>query len=175
MSSLNYRYYLAKGRDEQTVREFFRSRDEAFAQARAIAEKHGGEAVTRGRTMCGVVFNGEVPDGWKREGSTGDSRAYYMPLRRSKAGKEIAKEIGSVSIPGAIDLHSKLSPNEGSVFGDAGPNGGFFILYITAEIVGGQCIIHVPRKMDFRPPHSQPLKQSEYWQIKEAALAKATA
>lgn len=163
------RYYLAQGQDEEIVRQFFKERDDAFSKTKEIAAKFGGHPVTQGWRMAGIVFDGGAPSGWKRKDSLSDGRPYFMPERRSKAGKEAHAEIRSVSIPGASELHSKFS-NNGGEFGDAGPNGGFYILYITAEIIGGQCIIHVPEKMDFHPPHSKPLKHSEYWQIQEAKV-----
>lgn len=165
------RYYEAHGPEEQIVREFFESRVAAFRACREVAEKHGGEAVTHGHRMAGIAFSGEAPAGWKRAGSTGDGKAYHLPVKRSKAGKAIAKEIDAIRIPEACNLHSKLAPRDGGVFSEGGPHGGYIIRYITAEIVAGKTIIHVPEGMDFTPAHSTPLKQSEYWQVKETADA----
>lgn len=175
MANPERRYYLAAENDEEIVKAFFVGRDAAFAAAREIAAKHGGAAVTQGWSMAGVVFDGEVPAGWRRVDSTADGKPYYLPERRTKAGKEAHKEISSIRIPGASELHSKFS-KDGGMFGEAGPNGGYYILYITAEVIGGKCIIHVPEKMDFHPPTSRLLKHSEYWQIgEEAKAAKAAA
>lgn len=174
MATADRRYYLAEGRDEEIVKEFFTRRDAAFRAAREVAAKHGGAAVTQGWNMAGVSFTDEPPAGWKRIGSTADGKSYYLPERRSKAGKETLKEIRAIRIPGASNLHSEFA-NDGGVFGEGGPRGGFYIHYITAEIVSGKCIIQVPEKMDFHPPHSRPLKQSEYWQIIEDAKSASSA
>lgn len=166
------RYYLASGKDEQIVREFFAERTAAFDAANVVAKKFGGAAATQGHRIAGIVFEGDAPDGWRKIGITADGKPYFLPITRSKAGKEAKKEIASVKIPGAIDLHSKFS-GDGGCFGEAGPSGGFYLLYITAEIVNGQCIIQVPAQMDFEPAHSKPLLMSEYWSIKEASKAAA--
>jgi len=163
------RYYLAAGNDETVVRDFFKHRNEAFDNATAVAKKHGGTAVTNGYRMCGVAFADDIPHGWKEEGRLPNGSSYYMPIRRSKSGKETSKEIRSILIPGASELHSKFS-DDGGVYSDAADGRmGFIIYYITAEIINGQCIIQVPETMQFDPPESRSLKKSEYWQIKEGS------
>lgn len=173
-SEIEKRFYLAEGLDEKTVRNFFQERLDALDAASDLAKEYGGKAVTQGRSMVGVAFDGEFPKGWRRAGSTGSGQSYYIPDARSKAGKEAKMAIHNIRIPGAMEIDSRLG-GPGGVMADAGPRGGYWMFFITAEIIDGKCIIHVPEKCDFEPKHSKPLKKSDYWKMKEAASDKAAA
>lgn len=169
MADMDRRYYLAAGEDEKTIRDFFQSRADAFKAAEYLAESFGGKAVTQGRYMPGVLFDDDtLPHGWRQVGSLPDGQKYYTPIRRSKIGKATSDAIREIQIPGAPYLHSKFS-QDGGVFGESAPHGGFFIAYITAEIIDGKCILRVPDTMEFEPKNSTTLKKSEYWAIREAA------
>lgn len=164
---MDRKYYLASGEDERKVREFFKRRSDVFNEIDALGKEVGGVPVADNRNLRGFVFD-EVPAGWREAGSTRDSKRYCVPVRRSKEGKAMHERIRAIRIPDASSIHALFS-DDGGVWGEMRTSGGFPIYYITAEIVRDQVIIHVPEKMDFVPEHSRPLKDSEYWQVKEAA------
>ena len=157
-------YFLAHGESEKKVREFFAKRGEAFTQANAIAKEVGGDRPAVGHRISGITFKA-VPHGWTEKGRTGDGIPYYLPLRKSKAGKELASRIEAVRIPGAVDLHSEFTRDGGHLSSEGL---GITINYISAQIIGGKAVITVPNGMDFVPPDCTPLKTSEYWALKEA-------
>ena len=166
---MDSKYFLASGKDEEKVRTFFEERQAGFKAANDLAEEFGGVAVSRGPFMCGVAFPDGAPEGWREIGRTGDRKPYYLPVRRSKQGKDRFDRIKQIRIPGASELHSKFS-RDGGVWGNADPGGrGYSIHYMTAEIIDGKCVIHVPEKMEVSLPDSRELKKSEYWKLKETA------
>lgn len=170
---MEYRYYLAGGESEQKVREFFKRRADIHDQIIALGKELGGTPIANGRTVSGFAFD-ECPDGWRKAGWTPKGGDYFLPVRRSKAGKELYKRIEAFRIPDAHEIHSMFS-NDGGVWGEMSVRGGFPIYYITAEISKGKVIIHVPEKSDLEPPESKLLKNSEYWAIKEQAKETAAA
>ena len=166
MSKPDRKYFLAGGESERKVRDFFRRRQDGFREANAIADEVGGSGAAVGYGVAGIVFEGEVPKGWARKGTTKDGAAYFLPVRRSKAGKALFSRIREVRVPEARDLHSQLCQHREAVTGP-GVHGGIAIHYVSAEIVGDRAVISVPDQMDFTPPDSKPLKMSEYWALKE--------
>ena len=157
-------YFLAHGKSETKVREFFTKRQAAMIAADDIAKEVGGNGTVGAYRISGILFKDGAPEGWTKKGVSTDGQYYYMPLRRSKAGKALCQRISSIRIPGASDLHSEFSRDGGHM----SSNGlGITINYISAEIVRGKAIITVPSGMDFVPPESTPLKMSEYWTLKE--------
>lgn len=161
-------YFLAHGESETKVREFFEARRSAHQAAEALAKEVGGKGAAVGWSMAGVIFEANAPEGWTCKGTTTDGIKYHMPLRRTKAGKELCKRISAIRVPDAKALHSQFSA-DGGHFASSGM--GFAIHYISAEIAKGKAIISVPAGMDFTPPDTTPLKMSEYWAIKEGETA----
>ena len=159
------KYFLAHGDSEAKVRDFFERRVAAIREANELAKSLGGDCAVFSSHVAGVIFSGTAPDGWTMKGRTTEGAKYFMPLRKSKAGKEIARQLTAIQIPGGRDLHGLFSSDGGhfdtSMLGLA-------IYYISAEITRGKVIISVPEGMDFAPPESTPLMMSEYWAIKEA-------
>lgn len=161
---MDRKYFLAHGESEAKVRSFFEKRREANNVAEALAKEVGGKGAAVGRTMVGVIFEGNAPDGWTSKGCVSDGTAYYSPLRRTKAGKDICKRMSAIRVPDASALHSEFTSEGGCLE----PNGqGISICWISAEIAKGKAIISVPGGMDFVPSESTPLKMSEYWALKE--------
>lgn len=161
-------YFLAHGESEAKVRDFFERRTTAIREANDLAKSVGGTCAVFSSYVSGVMFDGNAPEGWTHKGYTTDGGKYWMPLRKSKAGKELAKRLTAIRIPGAMDLHGALSSEGGYL---AGSGTGFALHWISAEIAKGKAIISVPAGMDFTPPESTPLKMSEYWAIKEGEAA----
>lgn len=158
------KYFLAHGKSEQIVRDFFARRAAAFDAANALANEVGGMAGAVSYRMVGVVFDGDPPAGWTKRGEASGGKPYYAPLRKSKAGKEIHRRMADVYPPRAGDLHHEFV-QDGGVLEQDGAN--VMISYISAEIVGESAILTVPASMDFSPPDALPLKTSEYWALKE--------
>lgn len=161
-------YFLAHGESEAKVRDFFERRVAAIREGNDLAKSLGGEGAVFGSHVGGVIFAGKAPDGWTWKGRTTDGSKYYMPLRKNKAGKDLANRLTSIRIPEGRELHSLFS-SDGGHLDTSGM--GFAIHYISAEIAKGKAIISVPAGMDFTPPESTPLKMSEYWAIKEGSAA----
>ena len=157
-------YFLAHGESEKKVRDFFARRLDALREASELAKSLGGDGTVGSRRVSGVIFKGGKPEGWAEKGVTSTGERYYMPLRKSKAGKALAARISSLRIPDGMELHSEFS-NDGGHLATSGM--GISIQYISAEIAKGKAIISVPAGMDFTPPESTPLKMSEYWALKE--------
>ena len=160
-------YFLAHGESETKVREFFTKRQAAIIAANDMAKEVGGTGTVGAYRVSGILFKDGPPEGWTQKGTSTDGQRYYMPLRRSKAGKALCQRIAAIRIPAASDLHSEFSTDGGHM---ASAGLGITINYISAEMVRGKAIISVPNGMDFVPPDSTPLKMSEYWAIKEAPL-----
>src|SRR5690606_29566974 len=98
-------------------------------------------SVIQGDRMVGVYFDGEVPAGWRRQGyASGSKGPYCVPQRRSKVGKELHDQITETVMPGASELHARLT--------SCGPHlQGMRISWVTAEITNGKAIVHVPAGM----------------------------
>lgn len=159
------KYYLAHGDSEAKVRDFFTKRQAAIIAANDMAKEVGGNGTVGAYRISGIVFKDGAPEGWTEKGTSTDGQRYYMPLRRSKAGKALCQRLAQIRIPAASDLHSEFSPDGGHM---STVGLGITINYISAEIVKGKSIITVPDGIDFVPPESTPLKMSEYWALKEA-------
>lgn len=160
------KYYLAHGTSEAKVRDFFERRAAAIRTGNELAVSVGATCAVFGSRLAGVLFEGKAPDGWTEKGRTNKGERYFMPLRKSKAGKELSQRLSAVRITDGVELHS-IFTNEGAHLIDT-IGGSFSIQYISAEITKGKAIISVPEGMDFVPPDATPLKMSEYWAIKEA-------
>lgn len=162
------KYFLAHGESETKVRAFFERRVAAIKEGNDLAVSLGGLCAVFSHCVGGVIFADKAPDGWTMKGRTSKGEKYFMPLRKSKAGKDLASRLTSIRIPEARDLHSQFSSDGGHIDGGGM---GFAIHYISAEIAKGKAIISVPAGLDFTPPESTPLKMSEYWAIKEGEAA----
>ena len=160
----NRKYFLASGESVEKVRKFFEARSAAISSAQALAAEVGGTGPAVSWAMVGVFFEGSAPDGWTSKGVSMDGAKYYMPLRRSKAGKELCKRMATIRVPSAADLHSQFT-KDGGHLSQMGSQ--MAIHYISAEIIKGSVVISVPEGMDYTPPDSAPLKMSEYWALKE--------
>lgn len=162
-------YYLAHGESEAKVRGFFARRAAAMNAANDLAKSLGGDGAVGSRRVVGILFKSGAPDGWTVKGRTNKGESFCMPLRKSKAGKELAARISALCIPDGSDLHTEFSRDGGHMSSEGLS---ITINYISAEIRGGKVIVSVPHGMDFVPPDSAPLKTSEYWAIKELADTK---
>lgn len=162
------KYFLAHGESEVKVREFFERRVAAIRAGNELAVSVGATCAVFGSHLAGVLFEGKAPAGWTEKGRTSKGERYFMPLRKSKAGKELAQRLSAIRIPDTVELHSMFSTDGGHI--DA-VGASFAIHYISAEITKGKVIVSVPAGMDFVPPDTAPLKMSEYWAIKEGEPA----
>lgn len=162
------KYFLAHGSSEAKVRDFFERRVAAIKAGNDLAKSLGADCAVFSSRVGGVVFSGKAPDGWAKKGITTEGTPYWMPLRKSKAGKELAERLTAICIPDGRELHSLFS-SAGGHFAMIG--GSFAIHYISAEITKNKVIISVPDGLDFTPPDATPLKMSEYWAIKEGEAA----
>jgi hypothetical protein len=166
---MDKRYYKITGGIalERTV-AFFNERHEQLKARKAIIQELGAKGeYSNDNGISGLVFD-EPPQGWRPITGT----IYKPPL--TKEGKALTKRLKSLRVSGGREFHVAINGGAGGFgfmdFTDAG----MVISYIVYEKIGPDFILIVPDEPDearqWNPPDScEPLKTSEYWQLKEAA------
>lgn len=164
---------MAEGKSRQIIEDFWNLRREKLEEGKAILAEFGAESAVEQRGIIGLTFKDDKhPEGWKRKGRL-NGRAYFAPERRKKADKAIWDRWAKAAMPQASTLHRMLTGDTwGVMTNDTARNGGVVIRYTTYEMIGDDVILLVPIPGSGDPAvpdGARPLKQSEFWAIKEAA------
>lgn len=159
-------YYLAGGSDLEKAIAFIEERNETSAKILELGKKYGGQPVTNGRLITGMLFD-KPPEGWTKKGTLEDGKPFYMPKRTSKALKAIHEDLRSVRMKSAPEFHDLFCKGGGHIA--SGDGRGYRILYTVWEWIGDTLLLSVPVGADFTPNGSRKLKMSEYWALKESA------
>lgn len=146
----------------------------------AFADEFGvAGTVSNSYSVVGLLWRdkSKVPDSlWvpaKRSTSEGD--AYFIPNRKTKEGRAVAKRMKDLPVCRANRL-SELAIGQGHVLtGRNGENGGIVIASCTLEIFDGVDVLGVPNVFEDKQkprPHVIPkggrrLKASEYFKMME--------
>jgi hypothetical protein len=164
------KYYLVDpaGKSMEAIKEWRRLSEEAYAKAAEITKEFGAksEFLKNHESLIGLLFEQNPGRGWKPIRNFNDG---YVPDKRIKEGKIIAKRLAAVQIPHTRTFSSLIG-------------GGYFIIVsggrwasISFETIGDAHVVSVPigqyscDEKEFIPPDTRLLKMSEYYAMKEAA------
>ncbi len=178
MADIEREYWLAGGADLEKAKAFIENRHAALVAMTKLAKKHGADQyAVRGPFISGLFFpDDKAPAGWRDLGSMtieGRYRPFFFPSKRTKALKEIAKELTSIRAGGAYEFSHHMN---GPTAVRSGDGRGMRMLYTSYEWIGDDLLITVPlaedeRESSFKPDGSRKLAMSEYWAMKERDLA----
>ena len=129
-----------------------------------IQEQVGADGyITSGRKIAGFSFADAPPSGWIKR-HRHDSRDYFLPTRRSKAGKALADEIERVTFL-KMKRFQNLYGGTQIVGGEEAFNGpSFFILGPVFRRFGDRMLVGLPKQTDqakFTMPHGRAVPLSE--------------
>lgn len=142
------------------------------ARRALLVELNASSLLGNNRRIVGVKFNGEPLEGWS---SAKDFPGYYKPSGNSKAMKAMREKLAGYSLNGAQEFQAEvLGIDNPFSFMD-----GQYIRFMAFERIGDIKILLVPNcacgdfKGGWNPPDEfcVPLKNSEYWAIKESPEA----
>jgi hypothetical protein len=134
-----YNYYLMKpGSDYEKLTQGFIEEQAAKWDARkAVLEKYGTtKAVYNNARLIGLVFENKekVPAGFSR--STKDGQDVYVPNKRTKEGKAVAKEF-DLPILSSLEYHLMVcAKDDNASFGitqGANKGGGIRVMFCTFQ------------------------------------------
>lgn len=159
-----HRYLKVTGGEILKQYDLLMSERRAQTSARSAAiEELGAQALFGNSRGCsGAMFKDKKPpEGWLKMARQTD--CYRPPA--GKKGKEWRERLISLKLFAAAEFHARIVP--GSF--------GFIdipqIRYVTPEKIGDVLVLLVPICEDgknFNPPDTVPMKDSEYWTLKEA-------
>jgi hypothetical protein len=165
------KYFLAGGKTLEAARDIQAKIAARHKEWRALADEVGAEEVVTRYAVDGFTFVGNPPEGWAG-GRMTDGKPFFYPHKRGKANKELRAKMAALRKIGARDFEAAIGCDKG--FMDL-TGFGITIRCVGFEAIGDKIIIHVPdiEGTDYTPPDSEPVRQSEYWAMREAADAKA--
>lgn len=149
-----------------TVAQFIEDMKAVRKSWKSFLDKHGGkERWTQGSRVVGLSFEGESPEGWYRPRDC--PAGCYRPYANRKASKEAYAEFKALPfMPGGSQFSARIGFE--STSGPASGGRGMMIYWASFEEVSGETLISLPENGE-PVPGCIPLKNSEYWQMKEAA------
>jgi hypothetical protein len=184
-----YDYYIPDegGPTHKLIVEFVNERLKAHAARKAFQDEFEADGTYGTEShFDGIVYkagsnksSGLRSGAWRSDKNASTSELHvYVPNKRTPEGKAMAKRMASPEYvyPGAMNFHASVFPIADSFGIHIGPGdrGGIRVAFATFEILDGKYILAVPRKYgsekEVTPGEDcKPLKQSEYWAMKEAA------
>jgi hypothetical protein len=94
----NKAYYIAAGESLEAIEKIQLQRQRCHERRREFGDRFGATAMATNReSLSGLIFDppAKPPDGWKNIACNGTKNC-YRPSRRSKAMKEICREMASL-------------------------------------------------------------------------------
>lgn len=91
-----------------------------FAEGEALAKRVSAETCAFRHCVEGFFFS-VPPEGWKVEGVTEKGEKYFAPVKKTKEGKALAKEMKAIIIPSqetllhSLELHRMVFRKSGRV------------------------------------------------------------
>ena len=130
MSREDFNHYRVLGGElKQAIVKFREDVQDASLTAAGVCKMCGAEGTIAAFKTTGLRFkNDKCPEGWRKIGLDDlDKRPYFMPYRRSKAGKEIYDQISSIPVPSRRDLSVAICGVDRFFVGFDASSGGFKI------------------------------------------------
>lgn len=176
MNFEDFHVYFVEGAPQlEKVAAFKKTMKAALAARNKFCKEQGGiGAVAADYRMVGLIVEPDKRpvDGWKEKTGKGwcfAPRNSFVPDRKTKVGRSLAKEMESLVVSGPIDLAKELG-GEGMHVAYSG--GGLRIFQSQAFEEAGKIVLIVPKKPDTPAPEiagCRHVKLSEYYQLKELA------
>ncbi len=168
--SIGYRYFqITDGKLLAETMTFIAERVQIAAVRDAYVETLGAtDSYGNSQGITALEFE-IAPLGWRPV--KGERHIYRPP--NTKEGRVIRDRLASFKVPGARDYHRLVTGDGFGYIGAGDGRGGFAIHLITFEQIGNDFVLRVPdvdSGKTFAPKGCKPLKTSEYWSLKEAAV-----
>lgn len=165
MSSIERKYFIAKGESLRILLEHEAAVDAAQKAMMQFMEDVGTERISFGGGHRGnAEFHFETGKEPKVTGLRKDRYGNWLFDKKSPEGKALYARFSKLHIPSNSSLTDKLKT--GTIYAD------MHIHYVASEKVAGVWILSVPHlkgKECGCPPDAEPIKTSAYWALKEAA------
>lgn len=159
------RYYIPGPATQASIEAFHGKRAATLNRWHEMAQKYGANNFIYAVGLQGFLFEGAAPKGWYRI-STKIHENAYRPRKNSKIAQDAYLEFEKAGhLPGSSEFSQEIGISfvlEGSC-----------IQWPSYEQIGEGWVLTVPNLALEQeiPSDCSPLKQSEYWSIKEAAEA----
>jgi hypothetical protein len=168
-------YKVTGGKVLEAIHSFLETRNKQLEARNALAKEFGASGyVSSSGAITAFSFDGEHPKGWIQNRKDGG----HMPTAKTPEGKALRERM---KLPqwGASKFHEMMGLDDFTFMQ------GMRMRYISFEKLGDVFVMHIPKiekpgKEDeesglgeghkWTPPDDgcQPLKMSEYWQLKES-------
>ena len=164
MSNDQYDWFEPTPETLEAIDQTNEAHQQDLAAARRIQDEVGAEGyITICKSIVGFSFSDAPPDGWtKRYRHNGCD--YFMPTRRSKAGKALADEIRQVAFLG-MERFQNLYGGTQIVGGEDAFRGScFFILGPVFRKFGDRMLVGLPKRTNqamFTMPRGRAVPLSE--------------
>jgi hypothetical protein len=162
------KYFVAAGKSLEAVARFFADRKAAGEARWEFVQKMGAKGGWgNDLSFIGLVIDptAPVPEGW-RESERSTEHRVIIPDQRRKAGKLARREMDDKRF--LIPDYSAM----GDYIGGDWVHAAGMMHFTTVEKIGEEFVIAVPVETDgtfHQPEDARPIKQSEYWLMKENA------
>lgn len=178
MSDFPRSYYRATGKALDVVLRWENDRDEGQKNAMGLAAEYGSSTPfpSHGGVAGFYCNEGEGPSAEQLAylkkvdvdvtlNGRPDTLPIFVPDRRKKKGKELARRMDEVYIPSFAHLTSRLTRDPFAYMRVEGNNR--VMLYITMERLGKDVILSIPDGGPI-PEGAVKMANSEYWLLKES-------